>query len=834
MLFALNTSVERAEWAPIPRLGWITLQSMLVASFLASIHNINIIFIHLIGLLASILLLQRIGISLITESEPSELLYLLSRISDWINIAITGGISDDPLPLSLWIITVCWLISYTAAWSIIRHKNIWWGILPSTITLVTVLSYLPDNFSFYFFMYITFAILLVAWLHGLQSPAPLRTLSSSEILSVSSINFGHSIWVALLLVITANFLPVTTILIDPLRKGYDQVHQPIEAIQEQFNRLFAGTTGKKASSFPSFGKTLPFKGPLSFQGVIVFTATPSTPTYWGAQVYSEYTSSGWIASESTTIAVAPESPQPFTPYSTMRTQDHVLTLNFPTTTLFMPGIPANSDRATSLVIAENTVFKLNLTQISESSTSYPADIRLWKERISKLTSVPSYKNSQTHSISELFSQYFPANTQIQGATFASPSGASTLLIDQRENDVESSSQDKIKDIILSHMLLTPDTLLTLSLSRLPTSTPDIVSLRTTKRMSTGDQYFISSKTSTASAVALRTADQQQPPSVTDRYLQLPVSIPERIRLLAEGITANETNQYDKVVALQAFLRRYEYNLTRDKHPHQSDAVDHFLFESKVGYCDDFASSLAIMARTLGIPTRIMAGYGPGVGEEYDDYSIIRDEDSHIWPEVFFTEYGWIAFEPTPKYSLPSRSSTVSPSDTLEPEPDLTNDMTDISGDEELFDQEGMSLEGIFVGFSYENSLGLSFRAAALFSLLIVMIVFTMLYGTWRRMMKSLGNPARTYSLMCTLGRLAGVKLLPSMTPFEYANFLTRAIPSAARSIETVSNEYVLLAYAKPTQTLSNTSILDNALKQIQFATFAKLLKLGNRQTRRPQ
>ena len=825
MLFALDTSVEQAEWVPVPRLGWVTLQSMLLASMLASLRKVHGIFIHLIGMIASILLIQRIGTSLISHNEAGGFTTLLSRVSNWIEIAITGGISDDPLPLTLWLIIICWVIGYSSTWAIIRHKNIWGGILPSSVALITALSYLPDSFSFYFFMYITFTILLVSWLHGLRAPSRLRALSSSEVLSVSSVNFGHSLWVALLLVLAANFLPVTTILVEPLRNGYDQLHQPIETIQEQFNRLFAGTPGKKSTPFQSFGKTLPFKGPLFFQGVMVFTATQSDPTYWRAQAYSEYTPSGWIAPNSTTLHVAAATLHPFTSYSTMKTQDHVLTLNFPTTTLFMPGIPTNSDRATSLSIAETATFEINLTENSEFTKTYPADIKTWEQDLLKLTSTPSYKNLNASTLSELFSGKFPADTQILKATFTSPAGESSVFTDDIGKGAESRPTTGIRPSTLSRILNTTDTLSAITLYRLPPSNPDIVGLRTNKRMSSGDQYSISGKISTASEAALRVAPQTQPLWVTDRYLQVPASTPSRIWSLAKDLTVSETNQYDKVVALQSFLRGYEYDLRRDKHPHGGDAVDHFLFESKVGYCDDFASSLAIMARTLGIPSRVVAGYGPGVQPPESDYSIIRDEDSHVWVEVFFQEYGWITFEPTPKYPLPSRSSGGSSSDILDANSDLANDMNDIAGDEELFDQGNTALEGEFVGFRDENIIGISFRAAILFSLFLVMVLFIMLWGTWMRIMRSFGDPSRTYSLMCTLGRVAGVKLLPSMTPFEYANFLIRALPSARRSIQAVANEYVLLKYARSNRSSSSTSVLDNSLRQIQLAVLAKLFKL---------
>ena len=826
MLFALDTSVERADWVPVPRLGWITLQSMFLASCLASIRKVNVLFLHLTGLIVSILLLQRIGTSLITNTTSNALTELLTRVSGWIDVATTGGISNDPLPLTLWIITTSWIIGYGSAWSIIRHRNIWAGILPSAIALITTLSYLPESFSFYFFMYITFTILLLGWLHGLRAPSSLQPLSSHQVISVSTVNFGHAIWVALILVFTASLLPVTTVLVDPLRRGYDQVHQPIETIQEQFNRLFAGISGKKSTPFQSFGKTLPFKGPISFQGVVIFTATQSQPTYWGAQTYSEYTPTGWIASDSKKIPAGDKSPPPFTSYSSLSSQDHVVHLNFSTTTLFMPGIPTNSDRPSFLIVAEHAPFKIDLTATAESIASLPKDIRLWANHLIELTSTPSYKTLNPTALSDLFRQSLPPDIIIKSASFISAEGTSTLFANQVRTEANLDADAKFKRMILTKILDTPHHLSTISLHRVPPASPDVIAFRSTKRMSAGDEYLISGNRSIASEASLRAQIGQIPSWVTDQYLQVPASMPERIHLLAKELTVHATNQYDKVVALQSFLRRFEYSRDREKHPHKSDAVDHFVFEGRLGYCDDFASSLAVMARTLGIPSRVVAGYGPGILGPGENHTIIQDEDSHVWVEIFFPKYGWITFEPTPKYPLPSRSSNAPSSDRFSNESDSPNDMNELSGDEELFDQGSMALAGNFTDVNNDSS-GITFRVAVLFSSVIGIVIAVMLGATWMRIMRSLGDPNRTYSLMSTLGRLVGVKLLPSMTPFEYARALTKVIPSADRQIQAVATEYVLVKYAKPTRATSNSSILDNALKQIQLAILTRLLKFGS-------
>lgn len=125
--------------------------------------------------------------------------------------------------------------------------------------------------------------------------------------------------------------------------------------------------------------------------------------------------------------------------------------------------------------------------------------------------------------------------------------------------------------------------------------------------------------------------------------------PVEVRRKAQEITRGIDNAYDKVIALKAYLASHcTYDLETPPLPREeSDAVRHFLFESRRGYCDVFASALAVMARSLGIPSRIATGYMPG---EYDPESqewIVRERDAHSWPEIYFPGHGWVPIEATP-------------------------------------------------------------------------------------------------------------------------------------------------------------------------------------------
>lgn len=155
------------------------------------------------------------------------------------------------------------------------------------------------------------------------------------------------------------------------------------------------------------------------------------------------------------------------------------------------------------------------------------------------------------------------------------------------------------------------------------------------------------------------------------YLQLPDSLPQRVRDLAEEQTAGLTNDYDKAKRLEAFFREnYPYTNTPDVSKQESkDVVDAFLFEIKEGYCDYFSTSFVVMARSIGLPARWVKGYASGYdpselerrragGFDFDvdptgagTYTV-RNADAHSWAEVYFEGYGWIAFEPTSGFSLP--------------------------------------------------------------------------------------------------------------------------------------------------------------------------------------
>jgi hypothetical protein len=146
---------------------------------------------------------------------------------------------------------------------------------------------------------------------------------------------------------------------------------------------------------------------------------------------------------------------------------------------------------------------------------------------------------------------------------------------------------------------------------------------------------------------LRSHSGEYPPEIAAAYTQLPEHLDPRISELARHITENVSTDYDKAMAVQEYLRaNYGYSLQMAVTP-PADPLAYFLFERKQGHCEYFASAMAVLLRTQGIPSRIVNGFRAG---EYNDLTgkyIIRGRDAHSWVEAYLPAYGWFSFDPTP-------------------------------------------------------------------------------------------------------------------------------------------------------------------------------------------
>jgi hypothetical protein len=136
------------------------------------------------------------------------------------------------------------------------------------------------------------------------------------------------------------------------------------------------------------------------------------------------------------------------------------------------------------------------------------------------------------------------------------------------------------------------------------------------------------------------------------YLELP-RMDARVAALAESITRRDSTPFAKARSIEQYLRtQYGYTLEMAA---SSDPIPFFLFERKKGHCEYFASAMAVMLRSLGIPARIANGFRNGEQSDITGSYLIRGKDAHSWVEAYIPGGGWIEFDPTPSGDPPAKT-----------------------------------------------------------------------------------------------------------------------------------------------------------------------------------
>ncbi|RAV21835.1 DUF4129 domain-containing transglutaminase family protein [Paenibacillus contaminans] len=209
----------------------------------------------------------------------------------------------------------------------------------------------------------------------------------------------------------------------------------------------------------------------------------------------------------------------------------------------------------------------------------------------------------------------------------------------------------------------------------------------TSRIPYPNTYTLVSEVPYIDEAGLRTAQlEQSDRRAVEQYLQLPPSLPPRVRQLAQEITQGAANPYDKAKKIEQYLQmNYKYNNKPPDTGKSKDFVDRFLFEVKEGYCDYYSTAMAVLGRSVGLPTRWVKGYAPGDTVLQDlalDGALpqgvidpngaavytVRNSNAHSWVEVYFAGWGWIPFEPTSGFAMPVLQPAEEPAAVPETEP----------------------------------------------------------------------------------------------------------------------------------------------------------------------
>jgi hypothetical protein len=334
---------------------------------------------------------------------------------------------------------------------------------------------------------------------------------------------------------------------------------------------------------------------------------------------------------------------------------------------------------------------------------------------------------------------------------------------------------------------------------------DVATIRLDAPVLQNQDYTVVSAISTATVQELRAAGENYPDWVRRRYLPVPRTLPRRVVDMAREATNGMTSAFDKAAALETYLRN---NFTYSTHvagvPPDQDWVDYFLFDTKQGYCDYFATAMVVMLRADGVPARVASGFAPGDFDADAGVSIVRENHAHSWVEAFFPLYGWITFEPSAIRSIPLRleeAPIAAPA--AAPAPAVGPDASGLTSQEldellNIGDQSPARPPGPFLT-TWPGVLVLI--AGVLLSLGLIAVVGLAI--AWRNGLGVLTAYQRPYAQLVKLGRWSGtLRARISDTPFELAERLGRQVPGAQPAIDELTGVYVESTYAGRPPTLN--------------------------------
>jgi transglutaminase-like putative cysteine protease len=328
------------------------------------------------------------------------------------------------------------------------------------------------------------------------------------------------------------------------------------------------------------------------------------------------------------------------------------------------------------------------------------------------------------------------------------------------------------------------------------------SLHALNRSQAAGTYTVTSLVSIADKQTLRKVAPTYSDYIKSKYLQLPSTLPQRVKTLAHQVMDNLPNAYDRAEALESFLRSppFSYSPQVKATPPGRDPVDYFLFDLKQDFCEYFASAMVVMLREEGIPARLVEGFTTGSYDNASNSFVVKEQDAHAWVEAYFPGYGWIEFEPTPSQPpfarLDASASSGSDSGDGTISGDTTTDPNDPNrpnrGDEDLNQGDG---GGAFSGDTVVAAVrAIDPRPAlVLLGLLLLLLMAAVARFQWR--FRRYGPIESAWGKTRLLASYVGYPAHPSQTTYEFASSLGAAIPETHDPVQSLARARVLEQYS---------------------------------------
>ncbi len=797
-LLLVTRAVGRALWVPAGLYGMVLCSAVL--GLLLAKRRFKVWLLIITGVLAG-LTLNFCHLTNLAEGATviARCTDVAGRLFTWWQALVSGGLSTDILPLSFLFLLVSWVVGFMCSWSLFRKHNIWGVLLPSGIAMViSVAVLLPGEQMFDLYLYLAVTSLLIARLHNLEREQDWNIRGIQRFPRDSRLRVRDAFWLVVVVVLVSSLLPVKPARADPLAAVWDRVTLSLSVIGDEFSRVLGGGAVKEPYTAWFFGSSQPFRGPITLGETPVLMMETSFAVYFPVRRYDEYTSDGWNTGD--TKVVSPQWTPECGAEAELRKQQEVevsitsLSSRRAGGSLCLGGYPVNVSVDYRLEVLQPVRYLISIDEAAVESSveadDLPPDLQQVAQQLWELSTASSEPITESQITSLL-----PADVRLIS----------------RE-----SGEPRIETITVERRIPAP---------------PDIVSVRTTRPLAAGESYQATVRVSTASESDLRAAGTEYPGWVLDRYLQLPGDMPSRVIILPQELTSHAENPYEKALAIRDYLRTIDYALDIEAPPGDADGVDYFLFVAEKGYCQYFASAMAVLLRASGVPARIAVGYGPGdianlvpPGRIEDmpwpdgliDYQasewqyrrpVIVARNSHTWCEVFFPGYGWIPFEPTPGHPVIARGKPTpllpqNIGEGIHDPPRDTEDMDALPGEPGHGDPPPVAGEDTEAGIAwFVWPLGISLGLA---------LLATIIWQGWRRLLGQVTEPRVAYARIGYLASLSRLGPAESLTPYEYGRILGAAEPDISPALDRIVDSYVGTCYGRRTLSSEDRSHIASA------------------------
>jgi transglutaminase-like putative cysteine protease len=739
-------SVGSAQWVPTPGLYHLALWGVVMGLLLGKMR-FKWWLLATGGLLLGIWLSFNQLASLVEGATSLDRYAEVGkRLFIWGQAFVGGNMSPDTLPVSFFLLFASWLAGFICSWSFFRKHNIWGALLPSGIVILVNLTNLrPGAQRLQLYLYLFVVCLLVARLFVLERAHDWNQRRVERFPADSPLR-PNAFGFALVVLIVTSLLPTTSVKVAPVATVWDRISQPVRAIQEEYAGVIGGVSGEDSGH--SFGPTRPFEGSMILGKESLLIVKAPFPVYLRARSYDIYTPKGWETGDtrmvSPELTSAQELEQEFKKSREAELSVKVLFSLAAGQPVYLSGDPIDMSIDYRLEVLQPARYQISVAggeaELAVEAENLPLDLREAALQLREM-------NSASHD------------------TLTESDVRSALPEDVRMVSCEFGTEG-VAEVTVERNIPIP---------------VDTVSVRTASPVSTGDSYRATVSVSTATESDLLAAGTGYPGWILDRYLQLPDTMPSRVISLAQELTKDIQTPYEKAMAIRDYLRTLEYTPDMEAPPEGTDGVDYFLFEARKGYCEYFASAMAVLLRASGVPSRMVAGYGPGelmeqygpgdmMGHPQSQYTFVV-RNSHSWSEVFFPGYGWIPFEPTPVYPPITRGEPGFPPQ------DVPG--TDGSTVKPAVTETGSPWNIQLLGIS----LGL-----ALFGVIM--------WLAWRRLLGRVLEPRVAYARIGYLAALSGMGPRENWTPQEYSHKLAAAVPEMSTALGQIVCIYVRVSYSK--------------------------------------